>query len=204
MLIEDTTTRPQVTAVSGSSIRPYTGHQWGGASYAVEAAPRLAKGIVAATACTAFSAFSMAVAVNAETQPINQSSVINSVFLCRKIPVDQVGMVAALQELIEYRQLENGWDGAGSVRPRASAIDDAIQFFRSLPWGASPPEPTVSADGSVGWYWSSPSKFISINFTGNGRYSYYGDVGSKTARGVGELIGGRVLPGDLLDLIQLA
>lgn len=105
-------------------------------------------------------------------------------------------------EMEEYRNLGEGWDGYGSIPPNPGVIENALAFLRAIPFNAPPPDPTVSADGSVGWFWKSPGKFISVNFPREGRFAYYGKApGRDDARGA-YAFDGETLPQDLLDVIM--
>ena len=119
--------------------------------------------------------------------------------------IPRASHLQALQrEMAEYRELRDGWDGIGSVRPHPNAIDAAVSFIGALPPDARPPESTVSADGTVGWFWRSPGVFISINFREGGAFVYYGDVpGLPPARGTG-VFDGDTFPEDLRDAIARA
>lgn len=113
-------------------------------------------------------------------------------------------LAALWAEMEEYRSLAKGWDGYGSVAPNPGVIDDALAFLRALPLTAPMPEPLVSADGSVGWFWKTAEKFVSVNFSRAGRFAYYGKVpGYDEARGA-HAFDGEMLPQDLLDVILSA
>ncbi|MER8828819.1 hypothetical protein NKH73_20555 [Mesorhizobium sp. M0938] len=112
---------------------------------------------------------------------------------------------ASLNEMLEYRDLENGWDGVGSAMPDSHAINDAVDFLIALPAEILPPDPTASADGSVGWFWNQADASISIKFTGGGKFAYYAKSKSKAleARGLG-VFDGKSIPDDLLQIMFLA
>lgn len=78
--------------------------------------------------------------------------------------------------------LEPGWDGPDSVQPSTSAIADASEFIWRLPIDANLPEPTVYADGQVGWYWHNNDDVLSVVFSGDRKYAYYGAVKGDIAR----------------------
>jgi hypothetical protein len=103
----------------------------------------------------------------------------------------------------QYCNLVDGWDGVGSVAPKPGSIESALEFLKALPIYVRLPEPTVSADGSVGWFWKTPRAYISINFSGGNRFAYYARAGGREARGTCAIDGGFV-PQDLLDVILRA
>jgi hypothetical protein len=86
------------------------------------------------------------------------------------------------KELFLYKFLEPGWDGPNSVRPSTSAIVDASEFIWRLPIDVNLPEPTVYADGQVGWYWRNDDDVLSVVFSGDSKYAYYGSVKGHVAR----------------------
>jgi len=106
-------------------------------------------------------------------------------------------------EMEGYRHLQPGWDGIDSVPPISSAIDDALLFLAALPPNVVPPEPSVSADGIVGWFWDAPDSMVNVMFPGQGHYIYYGSGGGKVARDA-RAIDPRAVPQELLDIIALA
>lgn len=154
-----------------------------------------------------FTAAVMALAISAqlpETRRFFDPSAVGEVFSFSKLRPALAPYLAPLAaEMESYRSLDAGWDGLGSIAPSFDAIDSALAFLRALPPTARPPESTVSADGSVGWFWKSPGRYITVNFPGGGRFSYYGSAQGIEARGA-YAFDGESLPQDLLDVIALA
>lgn len=81
----------------------------------------------------------------------------------------------AVDELRSYRSLTNGWDGEGSIRPDPALIDAAERFILSLPSEVVPPEPTASADGTVGLSWDDTAGYVSVVFFGRDFLHYNGN-----------------------------
>jgi|SRR5581483_7489017 len=111
----------------------------------------------------------------------------------------------ARAEMESYRHLHEGWDGLSSVAPREDVLESALAFLDALPVTARAPESTVSGDGSVGWFWKTPTTYASVNFSGNGRLVYFGETKStgKQARGT-YIFDGETIPQDLLEVIATA
>ncbi len=168
-----------------------------------EEAIRACRVVSANPTSAAITALGVALLAHGPTVPVNELSIINRQFASYRSYFSQVSAMSALSEMEEYRRLEDGWDGHGSVKPTMAAIYDAQSFYRALPFDVTAPEATVSGDGTVGWYWKAPSKYVAVLFTGNRRYAYYGEVAGRQARGFYDLVGGRVLPDDLLQLLKL-
>ncbi|MER9107341.1 hypothetical protein NKH95_25795 [Mesorhizobium sp. M0848] len=111
---------------------------------------------------------------------------------------------AVLNEMLGYRDLEAGWDGTGSQPPMPGAIECAAVFLLAIPLGVTPPESTVSADGSVGWFWTSSETSISIHFSGGNNFAYYAKSKPKDMVARGESIfDGKSIPDDLLQIMYL-
>ncbi len=108
-----------------------------------------------------------------------------------------------LAEIIAYRNLHDGWDGKGSIAPRASAIQDALLFIDKIPFGAKLPDTTVAADGEVGFYWSSADGYIDIGFKGDGTISYFARADGHVAHGVEPYGPDYVIPRELGTIIDL-
>lgn len=110
----------------------------------------------------------------------------------------------AVSEMVRYKELVPGWDGVGSVAPRASVIEAAVAFLRAFPLDLLAPEPSVSADGSVSWFWHTNTIYATVSFTRPGRFAYYAKNkldGSKV-KGMGVL--DNTVPQELIDLIKVA
>ena len=149
----------------------------------------------------------VALAVSGHTpatlRPIDPS-IVGKLFSPSKPTVALAPHLMAIQaEMEEYRHLADGWDGYNSIGPNPHTVDSALEFLRLLPSTIKPPEPTVSADGSVGWFWKSPGVFISINFPEAGRFAYYGNAQGVEARGA-SAFDGQAIPQDLLDVMSCA
>ena len=107
----------------------------------------------------------------------------------------------ARSEMASYRELQDGWSGFESVSPNKRAINDALIFLRLIPVMAKSPESTVSDDGTVGWFWQTADAFISVHFSGDGRYAFYAKVKNIEARGPRAAYSESV-PNDLLTAIM--
>jgi hypothetical protein len=106
-------------------------------------------------------------------------------------------------KIAKYRSLVDGWDGLGSVAPSQKAIDDAMIFIDKIPPGAKLPEPTVSADGEVGFFWKSQGVYIDVGLKGDGFISYYGEAPNVApANGVRPFNKFTRLPEDLARIIK--
>lgn len=121
----------------------------------------------------------------------------------QKLPVVvPVAFSEALNEMQAYKALQPGWDGQGSVSPDHGLIEAASKFLATLPFNLSAPEPSVSADGSVSWFWKSDDAYATVSFTKTRRFAYYGvdRVSGLKAKGSGITDGG--IPEDFLQIVQ--
>lgn len=153
-----------------------------------------------------FTAAVMALAISAqlpEARRFFDPSAVGEVFSPSKPRAALAAYLAPLAaEMESYRSLDTGWDGIGSISPGTDAIESALDFLKVLPPDTRPPEPSVSADGSVEWFWKTPGAYISVMFPGGGRFAYYGRAQEREARGA-YAFDGESIPQDLLDVIAL-
>jgi len=108
--------------------------------------------------------------------------VVPSAYIVNFARINVTEKSESANEMLSYLSLSNGWDGPSSVAPSKKAIGDAFAFVQRLPINNEIPEPTVYADGEVGWYWTKGEDVVSIVFDGDGRYAYFGTVNGKSVR----------------------
>lgn len=111
---------------------------------------------------------------------------------------------SAYKEMATFRNLSSGWDGPGSIAPLAGVIASALNFLFSLPEDLAVPEPTVSADGTAGWFWERDDLYASVFFMGGNRFAYFArnDESGQIVRGVGFF--DQYIPADLVDMLRSA
>lgn len=86
---------------------------------------------------------------------------------------------ALLQRLIEqFAAIHDGWNGAGSVAPRAASVNAARTFLESIPPGVALPTPMITELGEMELYWSLPTGYADISFDAEG-------IGSLFIRSMG-------------------
>jgi len=92
-------------------------------------------------------------------------------------PVSMSEFPSAIQciasELVEYREFDQNWSGEGSVAPSVDSINEALAFLDTFPAALELPSPTLSADGEVGFYWTSSKGYIDFRFEGLSRATLY-------------------------------
>lgn len=76
-------------------------------------------------------------------------------------------------ELRWYSGFDQNWSGEGSVAPSVDSVKEAINFISAFPAALELPSPTLSADGEVGFYWTSPKGYIDCRVEGPGRVTLY-------------------------------
>ncbi|WP_125954372.1 hypothetical protein [Novosphingobium sp. MD-1] len=104
-----------------------------------------------------------------------------------------------IDELRQYEQLENGWDGAGDdIAPSRVAIDEAIHFVENLPPFVDLPEPMVSSDGQVGFFWHDANIYLDIGFRGQGECTFFGKFGDLKIKGKEAVNGSEPVPASVL------
>lgn len=104
-----------------------------------------------------------------------------------------------IDELRQYEQLENGWDGADDdIAPSRAAIDEAIHFVENLPPFVDLPEPMVSSDGQVGFFWHDAKIYLDIGFRGQGECTFFGKFGDLKIKGKETVNGADPVPVSVL------
>ena len=84
-----------------------------------------------------------------------------------------------LQRLIgQFAAIHDGWNGAGSVAPRAASVNAARTFLESIPPGVALPTPMITELGEMEFYWSLPTGYADISFDAEG-------IGSLFIRSMG-------------------
>jgi hypothetical protein len=74
-------------------------------------------------------------------------------------------------KLRNYKQLSANWNGYGGNRPTDDAVEQCIDFLRSL-GDISLPTPMVSGSGEVGLFWERAGTTIELGFKGDREYGY--------------------------------
>jgi hypothetical protein len=92
---------------------------------------------------------------------------------------------ALRRTLLGYLRLPDDWDGYGGRPARARAIVDAFLFLDVLPEDLRMPAPMLAGSGVVGLYWDGGAHYASVEFTGDGSYSFLTDSGHSYGGGEG-------------------
>lgn len=86
-----------------------------------------------------------------------------------------------------YKLLSPNWNGYGGQRPSSNAVEDCINFLRSLDSSCVLPKPMVGGDGEVGIFWETDAFYIEVSFRGNDCLEYLVSVDGKDIEGIGPL-----------------
>ncbi|MFG6549430.1 hypothetical protein ACGYLV_10250 [Sulfitobacter sp. M21595] len=89
---------------------------------------------------------------------------------------------AAYREMLEFKSLPEGWDGAGSSRISDECINAALAFLALLPADVPAPDPSASGDGTVDWYWRKGSFAATVTFYSSQRAAYFALTGAGSAK----------------------
>jgi hypothetical protein len=68
----------------------------------------------------------------------------------------------------QFAEIHDGWNGAGSVAPRAASVNAARTFLESIPPGVALPTPMITELGEMEFYWSLPTGYADISFDAEG------------------------------------
>lgn len=84
-------------------------------------------------------------------------------------------MNALRREMLQYLELPANWDGYAGLPAHPQAMLDALEFLCRLPGDVAVPAPMLSGAGTVGLYWDRNSQYASLEFEGDGTYTYLTD-----------------------------
>ena len=97
-------------------------------------------------------------------------------------------------ELRSQKFLANNWDGEGAHAPDFASIEEAVSFLNGLTEEQPVPEAMLHASGHAGLYWNEGDLYADIEFTGNGRLTYYIESGKDKHKGTVEYTKGGIPP----------
>ncbi|MEY9560521.1 hypothetical protein [Sinorhizobium fredii] len=141
----------------------------GDSSYPVRATNHVIVGFTAAAAFLALSHHS-----TSPTLLPKDHSVFGEAFAPAKISKAMpVVFEESAAEMEALRELQDGWDGSGSIGPTIVDIAAALEFLKSLPDDIQPPEPTVDFDGTVGWFWDDGIVYASVSIRDEETFAYF-------------------------------
>jgi hypothetical protein len=81
---------------------------------------------------------------------------------------------ALVNQLVEYLDLKEGWDGYEGAVPQTEAIAGAIDLANAISKkGFNLPKPMLSSDGEVGLYWDQDGYFVDAGFHESRLFSYF-------------------------------
>lgn len=104
-------------------------------------------------------------------------------------------MMALQRTLIDYKFLTHDWDGYDGQPAKATALRDVLEFLVQLPHTLPVPSPMLSGSGAIGLYWDRGTHYASLEFEGDGTYTWLTD--GPDGYGGSEGIAARTLPAAL-------
>jgi hypothetical protein len=87
-----------------------------------------------------------------------------------------------LDELNEYNHLQDGWDGAGSIRPTPRSIEAARKFIDSVEASYVAPELSLAYDGEISVFWRETKLYVDVSFRANGKTSLFAKSGTRIVK----------------------
>lgn len=84
-------------------------------------------------------------------------------------------MNGLFSELISYQFLPHDWDGYDGQPAEPQATLDALEFLLHLPRSLPLPSAMLAGSGAVGLYWDRGEHYASLDFEGDGTYTYLTD-----------------------------
>jgi hypothetical protein len=97
-------------------------------------------------------------------------------------------------ELVHYTRLGQDWDGYGGRPGNPHALLDALRFLSILPGDWPVPAPMLAGSGAIGLYWDQGAHYVSLEFEGDGAYTYMTD-GPAGYGGEEAMAAGVIAPG---------
>lgn len=84
-----------------------------------------------------------------------------------------------IRKLLTYSFLPANWDGYCGQPILHESIIEAVIFVMKLPASAQLPSPMIGGDGLVGLFWEKGDVYISIDFHGDGSYTFIADTATS-------------------------
>ena len=81
--------------------------------------------------------------------------------------------VKLMGKICGYLSLEEGWDGEGAVPISAEAVEDCLDFLRTIPVDAGAPKAMPLPGGEISLYWDRDSTYAEITFDGSHSFCAY-------------------------------
>ncbi len=121
-----------------------------------------------------------------------------------KLPIDNVDKTLdkLIEQLLDYLNLKEDWDGYGSVAPTEKTVNETIQFVKTLPQMMPLPEPMIAGSGVIGLYWDEKGIYAEIGFEGDGTFWCYAEDAEGNEAGEDSIPVGDQLPTDLLNILE--
>lgn len=111
---------------------------------------------------------------------------------------------AVFEELQAFYSLRDGWDGPGSKAPSRDTVNEAVSFLnKALPQRLPMPDPTVDAEGEVGFFWRGANLYVDIGFKGKETISYYARIDGNVVKGCSAFHKHSALPKPLLEVLSI-
>ena len=122
------------------------------------------------------------------------------------ISIDKIDKTEELDKLIEqlldYLNLKEDWDGYGGVAPFEKTVNETILFVKTLPKMMPLPEPMIAGSGIIGLYWDNQGIYVEIGFEGDGTFWCYAEDAEGHEAGEDSILVGDELPSDLLKILE--
>ena len=91
-----------------------------------------------------------------------------------------------------YKLLGPNWNGYGGQHPSSDAVEDCVDFLRSLNPSGVMPKPMVAGDGEVGVFWETDALYIEVSFRGDDFFEYLVSLDGNDVEGTSPL--GQTVP----------
>lgn len=123
-------------------------------------------------ACTMLIAATAATFI-APQQFLTDSTSIDSITTNNSFAIGETQREKLVNEIKDWRLLDDNWDGEGGLKPFTQSIEEAISFVALLGEEIILPEPMLLSSGHTALFWNEDNLYADIEFLGDGRIAYF-------------------------------
>ena len=100
-------------------------------------------------------------------------STISAVHIIENVDRPTTEREKLIGEMRGWKTLKANWDGEGAEAPDSASIEEAVAFVNALNEMELLPDVMLHSSGRAGLYWNTEGLYADIEFTGEGRLTYY-------------------------------
>lgn len=117
-------------------------------------------------------------AIEIQLTPNSNSNNVVQIFLTKPVAgtsnkIDNKAISKFIKTILDFKFLEDNWDGYGGRKINLRTIEDAIKLVKKLPLDKLPTRVGVSNDGEISIIWEKENLFADFGVNGDGEYCYF-------------------------------